>query len=184
MRLDAETALLEAVRQRLMEAMGLESSAVEVELDDQAPAMTGDKYFVVSSNGASPGQFSKRGEKIVHDVFGVRVAAIKRIGNVPRDRRRDSVFSYNLDSVNTLLTQVSEALRLDYAVLNIANATLSLRGMTGKFMVPMNVQSVDPKPRTETGDIYDAKRQAQKGTPVAAIVRGINFAGAEYVGDR
>lgn len=178
---EAETALLVAVRLRLIDQLHLDESIIDIELDDIAPAIAGDLYFAVSPAQAQAGRHSQNADQAHHNLFGVRVAVLKRIGNVPRDRRRH-VFLDRLRGINAELSRVNRAIRFDYHTLNLANLDLARNNISGSFIRPLVPTSVDGKPRLVTGDIYDSRPTGSHGDLIVAMVRGITFSGAEFVG--
>lgn len=180
--LEAETSLLIAVRDKLIESLGIAQDAIQIELDDEGPSMSGQTFYAVSPNQASPGRYSGTFGAPANDLFGVRVAVMQRMGNVPKDRKRQSAFLDRLRSTNTLLSEVSRVLRQDYDTINAANDDLTAQGIDGKFVRPLVPTSVDNKPRMATADIFDAGRTNTGGNTQVVMIRGINFSGAEFIG--
>lgn len=181
---EAETSLLVAVRERLLETLGLDQDAVEIELDDQAPAMSGETFYALSPFGVSPGPHSNKGDQIVSNTFGVRVAVLLRVGNVPRDRQRNVAFLDRYRSLNSRLSEVSRVIRYNYDLLGIANQDLNVQGLITStnegFCKPLVPQSADAKPQMVTGAIVGAKQLNSGGNPLVVMKRGINFGGAEF----
>ncbi len=180
--LQAETSLLIAVRQHLKDQLGIGDDAIDVELDDTAPAMSGQVFYAISPSNASQGRYSGTFGAPAHDMLGARVAVIMRMGNVPKDRTRQSAFLDRLHGINSLVSNVSRAVRQNYDLINIANAELEQMGVDGSFTKPLVPVSVDPKPRMATGDIYDAGRNNSGGNAQVVMIRGVNFANAEFIG--
>lgn len=180
--LQAETSLLIAVRQHLKDQLGIGDDAIDIELDDTAPAMSGQVFYAVSPSNASQGRYSGTYGAPAHDMLGARVAVIMRMGNVPKDRTRQSAFLNRLHGLNTLVSDVSKAIRQNYNLINIANSELEQMGVDGSFTKPLVPVSVDQKPRMATGDIYDAGRNNSGGNAQVVMIRGVNFANAEFIG--
>ena len=180
--LEAETSLLIAVRARLLATLEMSDDQVDIEIDDVAPAMIGQVFYCISPSGAGAGRYSQQADMTTHNVFGVRVAVMERITDVPRDRRRDTAFLDRLRSINGRLSQVSRLLRFDYQTLVTANAELALLGIPGKFHRPLVPMSVDGKPRMLTSDVVGAKATNTGGDLMVVMVRGIDFGGAEFIG--
>ncbi len=180
--LDAEIAILAAVRTRLMETIGIVADEIDIELDDVAPGMAGQTYYAISANGCEPGKHSTLGDQTTHNLFGVRVAVIERITDVARDRRRTTAFIDRLRSINGKLSQVSRFLRYSYETINLANIDLASGNIDGKFIKPLVPKSCDQKPRLVQSEMYGAKSTSTGGDLVVAMVRGINFGGAEFIG--
>lgn len=180
--LEAETALLIAVRRILMEQLSIVADSIDIEIDDLAPAMTGNTYYCLSPAGGTVGKYTATADQTTHNIFGVRVAVIMKITEIPRDRRRNSAFLDRLSSINGLLSAVSRVLRFNYVVLDYANAELELTAINGQFKKPLVPQSIDQKPKMVASDIYNAKSTNTGGDTMVAMVRGINFGGAEFFG--
>lgn len=184
MNLEAEVSLLIAVRQRLITQLNIDEESIDIEIDDLAPAMTGKTYYALSPFAGGPARHNDKGDQTFHNTFGVRVVVIQRIGNEPRSQYRNSAFLDRLRSVNSKLEDVSRAIHKQYAVVELANADVTVNiALNGKFITPLVSKSIDQKPKAVAGDLFDAKsNRSTSSTPVAAMVRGINFGGAEFIG--
>lgn len=180
--LDAETALLEATHQRILEGLSeVKSDMIDIEIDDLAPSMAGNVYYAISPNAGSPGRYDGTSWETFHYEFGVRVVVLEKMGTYPRDRQR-SAFISRLRSINQRLKGVSRMLRFDYAVISMANANLNTEGIAGKFHKPLVPQSVDTKPRLLTSPIVGARTAGTGGNTDIIMSRGINFGRAEFIG--
>jgi hypothetical protein len=105
-----------------------------------------------------------------------------RIGNVPRDKRRN-VLMDRVRGINRELSRVSRLLRFDYGTLAIANDELASLGIVGRFQKPFFPASADAKPRVVSGEIYDSSPRSNGiGDNAVALMRGMTFQGAEFIG--
>lgn len=182
--LDVETVLLDTVRELLESELGLDpaKNQIDIELDDIAPAMTGDIYYAISPAGGQMGKHNKKADRSFNYVYGFRIAVIQRIGNVPRDRRR-SVFKGELQSINRRISKLESLIRFNYEITSkVCEVMESKYRIHGMFTRPLVVTSIDQKPKTTTSDLYGSKKHNNNGDPVAAMVRGINFGGADFIG--
>ncbi len=179
-----ETALLNATRDHLMEQLKLAADQIDIELDDEAPAMAGKLYFTVCPHGFRLGKKNSTATGIVHASYGIRVAVLQRITHQPRDRRRE-IFAGRLNSLNQQLSRVFEAMHWSSSLICKANKRLrkDCPGLTGDFTRQMVAVSADSKPKLQTGKkTYDSKSLNNPGHDFAAMVRGINFGEAEFFG--
>jgi len=106
----------------------------------------------------------------------VAVAVIRRLGVIPRDRRRD-VFLTHFRSLNADITTVYGALDWSYEVATAANA--AIEGETtvaNAFIKPLQFQGIDGRPRLVGPDFF-----AADGTDMVGMVRTIRFGGAELI---
>lgn len=177
---EAETALINAVHRTLLEQLQISEAQIDIEVDDVAPGMAGKTFYCISPYGAQPGKHSASGDQIQNYVFGIRVAVIERIGNLPRDRRGSHFITYN-SGINAQLSRVSKAIHYSHGVRRYANEELEGNEAGGTFQTPLKVQSADQRPTLRQAEVYGGKAMGQ-GDPIVCMVRGINFGGAEYYG--
>ena len=173
---EAETALLDAVHNRLMNALKLDPNEIDIEVDDAAPAIVGQRYFMITPAQAAAGRHAQQGDKTHHNLFGCRVAVVHRTGVVPRDKMRTAMRRLNAE-----LSIVSRILRFDYETINAAHADLTAQNIAGSFIRPLVPTSADAKPRLVAGDLFGAK-PGNTGGAWAGILRGVTFTGAEFIG--
>ena len=178
--LDAESAILAAVRDTLIDELEIRSADIGIEIDDLAPAIAGERYYALSAQGSAPARHEEQADKVFHYRFGVRVALIERITETPRDRRGE-VYANRVNSLNSRLSLVSKTLRFSYDLLTRANQLITTSGLSGKFIKPLVPTSVDTKPVIVGGDIFAAKSKG-RGDAMMAMKRGINFTNAEFIG--
>jgi hypothetical protein len=111
-------------------------------------------------------------------VYSIDVTVIKRVRNVPRDRRRD-VFLNNVGALDKEIQLVHAALDWQYTVLYAANMLLAADAdapsMVG-FCEPLRMTSVQRRPRLVNPDMFGAGQ-----TQAAGMARTITFGGARRV---
>lgn len=182
--IDAETALLQAVRDRLREIMQLDDRNCQIELDDLAPSIASEDYWAIVPATATPGR-RNQSSGIWDMSFGVRVVLLQRTTNVPRDRRRD-VFMKHLHGINAKLAKASAAIHFEYTnIINDANSIIANDTETatpGKFYEPLRWAGLD-RPQTFVADAY-AGQAASMGDPVVGIKRAMNFTGARFLREK
>ncbi|TWU22455.1 hypothetical protein Pla52o_35110 [Novipirellula galeiformis] len=179
--IEAETALLEAVRDTLRTKLKLNESQCDVELDDETvPAISSAKHFSVSSAGLVAGKHHARSGGAIDLLLSVRVVVYHRMGDVPRDRRR-SVLLERTRGLNADLTAVMDAIDFRYEPMNLATSNISTLGSREGFLEPLKFDSADTKPQPVFKDPYDAASSTAKGDPTLAIRRGVKFSGARFV---
>lgn len=172
----AETALLQAVRNRLRSENGYSDEQCEIEFDELAPGTVGDLYVVVLPGGWQPGPRHKTSGGVNDLVYGLDVTVIKRIRHVPRDRTRD-VFLNNLDNLNDEIDAIYNAIDFVYAVNDAANTIITNdNGSTEGFVEPLKFQSVERRPRQVNPELF-----AAQGTQAAGLARTISFHGARRI---
>lgn len=179
--IEAETSLLEAVRNRLRSECSYRDAECDVELDDQVPAIAGDRYVAVVPMGMRQGPRHNSSGGAFDLLLGCRVTVFLRMADVPRDRRR-SVFLERTRGINAELGKVMRAIDFSYAVTTAANdLEESLNGSEG-FIEPLRFISMDDKPQPVAREPFDAASALTKGSdPILAIKRGISFHGARFL---
>lgn len=178
-----ETALLLAVRNVLRLATdqggaGFGELQCEIEYDEMAPGTVGDVYLAVMPGGWRPGpRHNSSGG--VHDlVYGVDVVVIKRVGNVPRDRMRETFLS-NVDSLNVEIDRIVTAIDFKYLVNTVANTLIEEKnGSTEKFIEPLKLSGIDKRPRAAPGELFGGNDTN------AGLLRTVFFHGARRITTR
>jgi hypothetical protein len=173
-----ENAMLIAVRQAIVEAGICNEYEVDIEIDDQAPAVAGDQYIALSSENIQIDNY--RNPEAFHGSFGFRAAAYQRITAIPRDRRRSIYFDLLLN-LNDRLDAVSRLFHFNGDFICLVNGILVDLNIQGKFTTPLELSRIDTKPRAVGMAEYAAKNTGS-GESVIALCRGIGFAGAKFVG--
>lgn len=182
MSLLAETELLSAVRGKIVLALSVEDHTVTIEMDEEVPAIAGDKHFVVSPLGITKGPRHNTATGTIDFYVGVRVCVYRRITAIPRDRRRDQAFLDRLSGINADLDAIMDAIDFKYNLNDTANAALSISS-GGGFIEPLRFASFDPRPAPVFKDVY-AAGAGTPGDSILAIKRGINFDSARFVNRR
>lgn len=173
----AETALLLAVRDRLIDAAGYSDKSCAVEYDEQLPAIAGDLYVAVMPGGWTPGPRHRTSGGVNDLLYSVDVSVLIRIRAVPRDRRRD-VFAMNLDALNERIDEIWPLIDFDYTTINAASTMITERNESEEgFCEPLQFSSVDRRPRLVAGDVY----AADSSQAHVALARSINFNGARRI---
>lgn len=179
MTLKCETELLRSVAEAVATALSLESHQVTVELDDEVPAIAGDKHVTVVPAGVDPGPTQGTNGGAFDLIVGVRVCVFHRTTSVPRDRRRSFILDRS-KGLNEDIDKVIYALDFKYTITSAANNELDLPETTG-FIKPLVVFGIDRKPEAVFKEPYDAAMMGTKGDPIVAIKRGVNFGGARFM---
>lgn len=176
----AELALVEAVRDTLIEAINLPPDSIDIQMDDIAPATAGQTYIAIQPSIIGPGSTTDKADQVIHFEIGCRVAVILRIGQIPRDRRR-SIYLSRAQALSYPIRKAVESLHFQYAVINRANTIAAGDGDGGQFIKPLRFSGVDGKPRFSTADIFAGQAAESGADPIVAMIRGVNFRGAEYM---
>lgn len=178
----AEKALLMAVRDRLRldtEAggAGFRDTECDIEPDVDFPATAGQLYVAVIASGYTPGPIHGRSGGVRDLVYGVNVVVVRRIGNVPRDRRSD-VFVANIDSLNADVDRVIEAIDWRYEVNIAANQQIAAEaGSSQGFTEPLRLAG----PVGEIQYCGADKFLAKPGKEPVGMMRTIPFHGARRI---
>jgi hypothetical protein len=178
-----ETALLLAVRNVLRMPLdqggaGFKTTECEIEYDEMAPGTVGDLYVAIMPGGWRPGPRHNTAFGVHDLVFGVDAVVIKRVGNVPRDRMRET-FLLNLDSLSAEIDRITTAIDFTYLVNNTANALITAKtASTEGFIEPLKFTGVTPRPRPAPAELFGAS-----GTQ-AGLMRTVSFHGARRVTTR
>lgn len=177
----AEKALLLAVLERLRldtesGGAGFLDSESNCEPDMGFPATTGKLYVAAMPAGWVYGPTHSTSGGVRDLIYGVNVAVVKRLGNVPRDRKR-SVFLDNLDSLDAEVDRVFQAIDWKYEVTTAANAIILAETQSSQgFIKPLcGCGQVEP-PRPAPPDMF-----AASGQQAAGMMRLIHFHGARRI---
>ncbi|MGH8743511.1 MAG: hypothetical protein ACREUY_04455 [Burkholderiales bacterium] len=154
---------------------GYAADQCDVEFDEMAPATVGDIYLAVIPGGWRPGPRHNTSGGVNDLVYSVLVAVVRRIGNVPRDRRRD-VFLNNLNTLDDDIDKVYSALDWKYEVMNAANALiLTDTTSTQGFIEPLRLVGDVGRPRLVDAEFFGGKEG------VAGMMRILPFGGARRI---
>jgi hypothetical protein len=191
----AEACLLQAIRDKLVDDLGLEDGQCQVELDGQLPATAPKLYVAVSPGGVTAGPRHRSSGGAIDLIINAKVTVYNRVAEIARDRRR-STFIKLLTGLAPTLELVTRALDNNYQVLDSAVAiitdTITELGVdtpgqiteneTGKFPEPFRQFSPELSARMVFKDPYDAAQMAgPPADPIIAIARSITFSGARYM---
>ena len=169
----SETALLDAVRRRIVTECGYSENQCEVELDpNTVPALVGDLYVLVHPSGWSAGPNNETSGGVLDELYSIGVTVIKRCTAIPRDRRR-SVLLDNLKGLNVHVRRIIAAVQFNYAINNLANENV---GNHEGFVEALKFRAV-----TEPREVDAAVFAAQAGAQPVGIGRTIIFGGARRI---
>lgn len=173
--LDAEHALLTAVRDAIRTATGLNDRAVRIEIDEEAPAVAGDKFVAVMSDGVAPGASHDTNSGASDLIYSVAVMVAIR-HTKPRDRARDIGWSIS-GALSEFITQINDAVDFVYSVQTAANTFLSSQySDTAGFVEPLRFAGIDARPRIAPAELFAAGGELR-----AAVVRTIRYTGARRI---
>ena len=177
--IQAETALLTAVRDAIRVATGLRNDQVRIEIDEQAPAVAGNVFVAVMPDGIRPGETHSTNQGASDAVYSVAVMVAVR-ETKPRDRKRDHSFGLTAQ-LEVYLQEILSAVDFEYDVTNAANDILEdTYGESDGFVYPLTFAGIDNRPRERGGELFAASREATE----AAIVRVIRFGSARRIATR
>lgn len=172
--LAAENNLLLAVRNRLRDQAPYTDAQCEIEMDEQAPAVAGDLYVVVTTGGWQPGPRHATAKGVNDLVYSVDVTVVRKAGSTPRDRRRN-IFFRNLSSLTAEIDKIYTAIDWSLTVMNAANTLITAEtGSTEGFIHPLVFTGMDRKPRVVPGEFFGGAA----GESVAGLARTISFGAA------
>ena len=172
--------LMLAVRDQLRREVPLADSECEIELDEGAlPATIGKVYVVVAPSGWQPGPCHNASGGVNDLLYGIKVMAIARRPEVPRDRRRDAItgsqFLDSLGSLDDLIDQIFETVDYRYDVINAANTAIQEEINSDEgFIEPLRFAGMeDPKPLS--GESFGSR------SPWAGMISTLHFHGARRI---
>jgi hypothetical protein len=180
--LAAETDLLQSARDYLRLKLSLTEAQCNCEPSEQAPATTGDIYYAVIPGGMSTGEVHNPSGGVFDFEYGVDVLVAMRIGNVPRDRQRNT-FLDNLSGLAVKCDGVIGWLDFRYAVTTGANQLLAVHAPgTEPFMHPLVFSGGDGMPRwTPPGFWGETQAQLDAGNVKVGMMRKLSFRKARRI---
>ncbi len=167
--IDAEIHLLETVRDHLRDHLNID---VEVEPDENVPAIAGQEYMAVIPAGVNPGPRHNTSGGVWDLLIPFRVLLFQRITHQPRDRRRNVVMD-RLKGLNARLGEATRCIDFSNAILAQATASIQHDKTVGQFVECPRFSAFDV-PRTVSFEVYDARRDTL-GDPIIAMRRGVRF---------
>lgn len=181
----AETCLLLAIRNTLRTAMSLPNEGCDINLDDNIPAIAGDRYVSVCGAGVSTGERHATSGGVWDLRFNVKVTVYHRMGEVARDRRRN-VFIDRLTGLNTDVGLVISAIDFSYPLLAAAKTLLATTAAAGgEYPEPFREFTVDANPRPIVQDLDVAQFPGQQvADPTIALARSVVFRRARFMKER
>ena len=175
-----ESALLTAVRNQLRTVCGFSDAECQVEPDEMAPSVAGNRFVAVLPNGWRRGDTSNDSGGLRDKIYSVQVVLILRTTAIARDRQNDSIFLEASKGLEKVLEDISAAIDWKYEVLNAANNIISTAGGSNAsrgFIEPLRESAIDPKPRYVNSGVF----AAMPGKTSAALARTITFDGARRI---
>lgn len=176
--IEAEHALLQAVRDAIRTSTGLDDTAVRIEIDEQAPAGAGDKFIAVMPDGIRPGPSHNTNSGASDLLYSVAVMVAIRAPRKPRDRTRELAWNAS-GALSELMTKV-DGVDFSYTVMNAANTILTNDYSSSYgFIEPLRVAGVDARPRVAPAEMFGASGELR-----AAIARTMRYTGARRITPR
>lgn len=189
----AEAALLQAVRDKLVDDLSLDDKQCQVELDGMLPDYAPKVFIAVSPGGVTAGPRHRSSGGAIDILIAVKLTVYNRVTEVARDKRR-STFLQLLTGLAPTLEMAARKLDYDYSVLDSAMEIVTdLLGIgtppvqlteneTGKFIEPFRQFNPELSARMVYKDPYDAAQTAgPPADPIVAVARSITFSGARYM---
>jgi len=178
----SEVSLLEATRAHLRANMSgtWRDDEIEIEIDEMAPAIAGDRYIMVMPSGVTTGPSHNPGGGTREFIYSVSVSVVLRASATPRDFTR-SLMIDNLRSVNKLLWEADELIDFSETLRQAANVLINAaEGSTVEnFIEPLRFGSIDPRPRIVSSAVFDASDEYRAG-----LQRSITYVGAKRITTR
>lgn len=173
----AENNLLLATLKRLKAECQFTESQVQIEFDEQSPAIAPDLYVVVTTGGWQPGPRHATAKGVNDLVYSLNVTVVRKAGATPRDRRRN-IFFRNLSSLTAEIDKVYAAIDWSLTLMDDANdLILAETGSTQGFIHPLVFTSMERQPRVVPGEFFGGTA----GEPVAGLARTISFGAARRI---
>jgi hypothetical protein len=175
----AEKFLMLATRDRLRLPQptggGYAENECDVEFDEMAPATVGQVYLAVLAGGWRPGPHHNKCGGVNDLVYSLSVAVVRRIGNVPRDRRRD-IFLNNLNTLDDDIDRVFSVVDWKYELMNLANSLITAETQSSEgFIEPLRLIGEVSRPRLVGAEFFGGKGDE------AGMMRVIPFGGARRI---
>lgn len=169
----SEKFLMIAVRDRLRTEWPYKPGECDVDLDEDTPATIGQLYVGVLPGGWQPARWHNTCGGVNDLLYGVKVMVIRRISNVPKDRRVD-VFLRDFGNLADEMDRIYQSIDFNYLVNDRANELITAEtGSTEGFVEPLKFVSIEERPRVAPAEIFGGSRD-----PAAGLMRTISFFGA------
>ena len=180
--LEPEVALLEEVRQQLIRHLDLHEEECDVEVDEQVPAIRGNRYVAVIPGGVTDGPTQATNQGAWDIIMAARVVVFHRIANVARDRVRN-VFHDQLDGMNKELSKVIRLLMHNQEVRQAIVDRFQPPITTGQIPVTFRSIQVDPRPTPITFEPWDGASTmgTTQGNAQVGLKRGATFGGLRFM---
>lgn len=171
----ATQALAIAVRDRLRSVLNLSANDCNIEHDEIAHPISGDKYLAVMSRGFMPGPRHGSSGGIKDLLFTVEVMAVRRITHVPRDRTRDA-YLLNSGSLEELIGDVFNVVDWREEIRNTANQTiLTDTGYANAFNHPLVFGSMNQQPQVVGAEMFAGRDESRAGLKKSIVFSHARF---------
>ncbi len=155
---------------------GYAETECDVEFDEMTPATVGQIYLAVLPGGWRPGPHHNKSGGVNDLIYSLNVAVIRRIGNVPSDRRRD-VFLNNLNTLDDDIDRVFAVVDWKYDLMNAANSLIAAEtGSREGFIEPLRLVGEVSRPRLVGAEVFGGKDDSDAG-----MLRVVPFGGARRI---
>lgn len=174
-------ALMLAVRNRLRLPQptggGYSASECDCEPDDDFPPTMGQVYIAVLSGGIAPGPRHNTSGGVRDFLFGINVIVVRRIGNVPKDRKAD-LFIENVDSIENDVDRIISLVDWKEEVRAAANTIIAADGAGSEgFLTPLRLSGQIGPPQPVGAEKFGAAN----GKEPAGMMVTIPFHGARRI---
>lgn len=173
--------LMLAVRNRLRLPQptggGYSDTECDCEPDEDFPPTMGQVYIAVMSGGFAPGPRHSTSGGVRDFLFGINIAVVRRIGNVPKDRKAD-LFIENVDSIENDVDRIISLVDWKEEIRTTANAIINAdTGSSEGFLTPLRLSGEVRPPQPVGGD----KFSSANGKEPAGMMVVIPFHGARRI---
>lgn len=168
-----ESALLEAVRNQIRSVLDVEDRQCEVEFDEIPPSAVGQLYIMVLPGTVAAGPVHDSSGGVMDRTFSTDVSVLMRLTRKPLDRQRD-FFNDNLESINSRLQEVFDAIDFSYVTMNAANVIIQANESSSEgFIIPLRFAGMGPV-RVVPGEFFHGGGTEER----AGLIRRMSFGGA------
>ncbi len=148
---------------------GYSDTECDCEPDDDFPPTSGQVYIAVMSGGFAPGPRHNTSGGVRDFVFGINVAVVRRIGNVPKDRKTE-LFIDNVDSIENDVDRIISILDWKEEVRQAANVIIaSETGSSEGFITPLRLSGEVGPPQPVGAEKFGAVRGAEPAGMMVVI---------------
>ena len=169
--LASEKNLLLAVRNRLRTVAQYANAICDIEFDEMAPAIIGDTYVIVMPGGWNAGPRHNTCGGVDDLVYSIRIAVVKRVTAVPRDRMRGIFYALS-SSINAEFDKIHPVVDFNYTTMNAANTLITAETASVEgFIIPLRFSSMGPL-RLVSGEMFAGTTEDRAGLMRTAVYGG------------